>query len=162
MSKISVTLTFAILVSVTFASPIQQDFQPWEGRILGGSIANEFQFPYIARVRSADGNFLCSGAIVNSRWIVTVARCLINRSQINTRVTVGSNSVNEGALLFALQIITHEAYNSNTLSNNIALIQTVTDILYSAAVQPIFLNSIFLGGGVGVELSGWGQASMVC
>lgn len=162
MFKSSVTVLLAFFLSLTFASPVKQEFTPWEGRILGGSEAAEGQIPYQARLRSDQGLFLCSGAIVNQRWIVSVARCLINRSQINTRVTVGSNIINQGALLFLLQMIVHENYNSNTFSNNIALVQTVTDIIYSFNVQPIFLNSVFLGGGVDVELSGWGQVSQVC
>lgn len=162
MTKLSATIIIlAFALCVVLGNPTPKAVVPWQGRIVGGETATDGQFPYQARVRTATGVFLCSGAIVNNKWIVSVAQCLNGRAISETRVSLGFNGVNDGGLMFVLDIIVHEAFNANTLANNIALVQTIAEIIYSSLVQPIYLGSVFLGGGNSVEISGWGQTSSV-
>ena len=47
-----------------------------EINIVGGKDAQEGEYPWMAAIY-ANGNFRCGGAIVDSRWVVTTAQCLL-------------------------------------------------------------------------------------
>lgn len=59
----------------------------------------------------------------------------------------------------ASRIISHPNYSSNTLANDIALIQLSTSVAISNTVKTISLASNTLGSGVSVTVSGWGKTS---
>lgn len=46
-------------------------------RIVGGQIAYEAEFPYIAAlyVTRDSGTFFCSGALIDEEWILTAGSC---------------------------------------------------------------------------------------
>jgi secreted trypsin-like serine protease len=47
-------------------------------RIIGGNVARVGQFPFIAAIyiNTANGNYFCSGALINSEWILTAGQCV--------------------------------------------------------------------------------------
>jgi hypothetical protein len=46
-------------------------------QILGGTLANEGEFPYMAAIYLS-GDFNCGGVILSSRWVLTGAHCLVD------------------------------------------------------------------------------------
>lgn len=52
-----------------------------QGRIINGYEAEPGQFPYQALVRFA-GEYTCGGAILNEKWIVTAASCVVSGSGV--------------------------------------------------------------------------------
>ena len=46
--------------------------------IIGGASARAGQFPFIASIyiNRADGTFFCSGALINSQWVLTAGQCV--------------------------------------------------------------------------------------
>ena len=47
-----------------------------EDRIIGGTVAVEGEFPYIASIQTSGSRHICGGFIYNSKWIVTAASCV--------------------------------------------------------------------------------------
>lgn len=140
---------------------LPEEFSEWEGRIVGGSNAGSGQFPYQVSLRSAANGHFCGGSIISNRYALSAAHCTIGRTTANTRVVVGTHLLNSGGVSHMVQrIVNHGQYNGNTLANDVSLVQTQTNIVYNNLVQPIGLGSVFVGGGVGVAASGWGQTSV--
>jgi len=94
-------------------------------RIVGGTEATDGQFPSAITLQSGAGTSLfCGGSILNQNWALTAAHCIDGRTSVwvryNTRIT-GSNA--GGKAILSSRIIKHESYNSNTIINDVGLIQ---------------------------------------
>lgn len=96
----------------------------------------------------------------NVRWVVSAAHCTIGRSAGNTIVVMGAISRTTGGTTFAVsRIVNHPSYNANSLANDISLLQTASNVGTTSTIAPAALSSSFVGGGVSVIASGWGQTS---
>ena len=69
---------------------------------------------------------------------------------------VGSVTRTAGISHSIARVVINPGYNANTLSNDTAVIQTITNMTFTAAVQPISLGAANLGGGINVVLTGFG------
>lgn len=147
-------------ISLSFAAVLSKDiFEDWEGRIVGGSTASVGQFPYQVSMRTSGNGHFCGGWIQNTRWAVSAAHCTIGRTLANTRVAVGAHSRTDGVSHASARIVNHPNYNSNTLNNDISVIQTSTTITMNARAQPIPLGQATVGAGAAV-ITGWGQTAV--
>lgn len=136
-------------------------------RIVGGKDATEGQFPYQVSLRT---RFLkqhfCGGSIISSRFILTAAHCVEGIfSKPNFVVAViGSIYRKKGGVTVKLNKITsHEEWDRSELVNDIALLRTAEEILFSSTIQPIALTSTdpSENGETPLFLSGWGRNSIV-
>lgn len=129
------------------------------------NVASEWQFPYQVSIRTSfDGHF-CGGAILNKRFILTTANCVhvqipdwiyavygtIQRNESNHRVDIK-------------EIKVHNAFNAKTLDNDIALLQTVQEILFSYRVKSIELPPSYWSYVNYTEptVSGWDDSEVSC
>lgn len=143
------------LVAVSFASPVPDEFLERGGRIVGGFNAGTNQFPYQVSLRSGNFHF-CGGSIINNRWVLSAAHCTVGRGQTSITVVVGTNFLNSGGQRHtSSRIVNHPSYNSNTIANDVSVVQTGGTITFSAAVQAIPLGSTQTGA-VAAVVSGWG------
>lgn len=62
----------------------------------------------------------------------------------------------EGTTYYVSNIINHPEYEKDTLKNDVALIKTSSEILFSKLVEKIAFSSEHIGAGVPAVLSGWG------
>jgi trypsin len=139
---------------------MEEEFQQWAGRIVGGSTASSGQFRYQASLRSTGNAHFCGGSLFSPRWVVSAAHCTIGRSAGNTIIVMGAISRTTGGTTFAVtRLVNHPSYNSNTLANDISLLQTTATVGTTATIAPAALGSAFTGGGVSAIASGWGQTS---
>lgn len=98
--------------------------------------------PYIASLHSSQSNHVCGGAIINQRWILTVAHCVINQPSQNYRIRVGSKLTNTGGELHQVsRIKLHPSFVEKTRVNDIATVKTTKDIIFNVAIRPIQISS---------------------
>ncbi|KAK0168929.1 hypothetical protein PV327_002685 [Microctonus hyperodae] len=91
------------------------------------------KYPYHVSVRR-NNEHICSGSIINNRYIITSQICVIRDSATDLNVIVGTNSLatNPGILYEIEKIIT---YNGD--DDFIALLQTKKPIQYNEFTKPI-------------------------
>lgn len=96
----------------------------------------------------------------SARWVVSAAHCTVGRSGGNTIIVMGAISRTTGGTTFGVsRIINHPSYSSTTLANDISVLETASNVAVTSTIAPATLGSAFVGGGVSVVASGWGQTS---
>jgi hypothetical protein len=75
----------------------------------------------------------------------------------STVVVAGTTHRTVGGQTYRLtSIVLNPSYNPNTFVNDISLLQTSTDVLYSNMVQPATIGSAYIGVDVPLLAMGWG------
>lgn len=135
-------------------------------RIVGGDDAEEGQFPYQVSLRTKlSKQHFCGGSILSSRFILTAAHCTqgVNGKPEYVYAVVGALRRLSGGVVVKLDTITpHENYDQRKFHNDISLLRTADEIVFSNTIQPIALPAQNLPeeGNAEVLLSGWGRTSV--
>lgn len=95
---------------------------------------------------------------------MTAAHCIAINSAPTVSVSVGSSKRrgqdSNRITHRALRILIHPDYDYTPepfqIQNDIAIIRTITQIRFSASVQPIAIGNTFVPSGSQVLLTGWG------
>lgn len=160
MARISilVALLFAHL-AVGSILPHQPVKQFSNGRITGGQAASAGQFPHQVSLQALPlRNHFCGGSILNERWILTAAHCTINRNAGSFVVVTSSHLRSSGRSLSTARVVNHANYDPQRITNDVAVVQTTTNIVFDQTTQPIpLINRDVLSGRL--EVSGWGRLS---
>ncbi|XP_065093803.1 serine protease SP24D-like [Ochlerotatus camptorhynchus] len=129
-------------------------------RIVGGQFAEEKQFPYQVALFKR-GQFMCGGSIIDERWILTAAHCILqlNGSVLPNdalRMRVGTPHLHkEGKVLKPTKIIPHKDYVK--LHYDIALIKLGEAIVFDETMQKLELYLDEVPFGTQVTISGHGK-----
>ncbi|GAB0096573.1 Serine protease 7 [Sergentomyia squamirostris] len=156
-------------------------------RILGGVDTNLNEFPWMVLLeyerRNGTWTQECGGFLINRRYVVTAAHCVLGKAVdnvgrlVNVRIGEyntdtdpdcyndgGEEVCNDPVLNLGVEdVIPHENYIPDTPSNNqndIALIRLSGNVQISESVMPICLPSSDYPGtpvGQSVTIAGWGQ-----
>lgn len=147
-------------------------FVGYNDAILGAQKADPGQFRYQVSIQSVDGDHLCSGAVLNENWIVTVAQCLrkFGSDVQNLRIVVGTNNIRSksGSSYEIEKVVIHPDFEPSRYQNDIALIQTKYQIkIEHFGVFPVdypsYSEDYKIENGIGlfeVTLSGWGPVEV--
>lgn len=144
----------AICIVVASAANIPSEFgvlgdeSTIEPRIIGGEDAKEGQFPYQVSLQRGGSSHFCGASIISNRFILTAAHCfggaISNPEGIHA--VVGTTCVSQGGVTVNIEkVIQHEEWDYGKWRNDIALLRTATEIVFSDTIQPIALptqNSI--------------------
>lgn len=77
------------------------------------------------------------------------------------KVMVGTNLLDEGGDKYEVEkLIPHADYDSEDISNDIALIQLKNNITFGSDVKPVKLPVEDTGSGKKLLLSGWGTTAV--
>ncbi|KAF0981037.1 hypothetical protein FDP41_012825 [Naegleria fowleri] len=159
--------------AASIASSPSSSNSPRSISIAGGSLASSHEFPFMASIQqvlsSTSSSHFCGGSVIAANFILTAAHCVYDNngnilSPSTVRVFAGSSSsscTNLASCNYknALTIIPHPNYNTNTLENDIALIQlngnlnidgTTTRLAYVEG------GSIPLTTNFAATVAGWG------
>ncbi|XP_055531960.1 polyserase-2-like [Wyeomyia smithii] len=121
-----------------------------QGYIFGGKAALEANWPWHAAIyrKLAKGEeYICGGTIISENFVLTAAHCTVSfRSPLsadNFLVKLGLHNRSyptENTVIYeVVEVIRHDAFSSNNLQNDIALLRTEEDITYSDYIQPVCL-----------------------
>lgn len=146
---------FLLLLAITIANSypsltFRRLFENNQHRIGGGTTAQRGQFPYIVSLRRITANMahVCGGSILNERFVLTAAHCIVYVRYIlkdQYIVQVGAHHVrNDGVQHTIRRGIIHEDLDMSKASNDIALIELKDPIVFGPNVQPIQLESEFV------------------
>ncbi|XP_055323201.1 chymotrypsin-2-like [Sitodiplosis mosellana] len=132
-------------------------------RIVGGKDASEGQFPYQVSLRTTlSKQHFCGGSILSSRFILTAAHCSqdINGNPKYVYAVLGALRRLSGGVIVELDKITpHEKWNPAKIQNDVCLLRTAEEIVFSDTIQPIALPTQDTPQKTEVLLSGWGRTS---
>lgn len=136
-----------------------------EGRIVNGRFARPAQFPHQVSIRILGSHHVCGGSILNRLFILTAAQCTQGHLSIPANVTVvvgGLRLVNSGVFYRVRSIYNHPEFNRTTRSNDISIIRTVNDILFTERIRPVILpiSNVPVEGTLRVTISGWGRLTV--
>ena len=137
-------------------------------KIVGGSAAKDGQFPYQVSLRLNNKHF-CGGSIINEKWILTAAHCLVgwanlfllNLNSIKSKqfkcldrglfsvprfndtsidIVAGTNSLDKGGMMYhSKKIMGHPKYNSLLLRHDLGLIELEKPIEFNEKIKPVSL-----------------------
>lgn len=126
--------------------------------MIGGSNAPASGISYQVTFRTIMTLHWCGGSIINLRWVLSAAHCLVDRAVNSITVMVGSNTLDAGGAFHQASLIrVHPSYNRVTFVNDVALLQIQGQFIWTARVQPVALGTIVVGGGINAVFSGWGH-----
>lgn len=132
-------------------------------RIYGGENADIDEFPWLAMLqyenRREERKFSCGGSLINNRYVVTAAHCVVGEvekkegnlvgvrlGEYDTTTDIDCITLDDEQICADPPIdvpveekTTHPEYNEKSMSNDIALLRLNRDILYTDFIQPICL-----------------------
>lgn len=82
---------------------------------------------------------ICSGVILNKRWIITSANCIqkyLNVTELLISYGSADRNASERINVGSEKMILHPKFDSVSLVNNVALIKTKNDIKFNDNVEP--------------------------
>lgn len=168
------TVTGIAIISAVFFFVVQQcgalgvDSELSSERLVGGQLALPGRFSYQVAVFGPDKNtsdsgvaFICSGAIISNRWILTAAFCTHNQQPSELYVLAGAVNLTQGGeRVDVARIIIHPDWTGRHLANNVALLQLSRTLTWGRFIRAIGLRSRFVGNHVRALVSGWGQTEV--
>nr|XP_016926230.1 seminase [Drosophila suzukii] len=125
-------------------------------RIVGGVPVDIGNVPYLVNLRIA-GRFICGGSLVTPQHVVTAAHCVKGVGASRILVVAGVTKLTETGVRSGVdKVYTPKAYNTQTLSTDVAVLKLKAPISGPKVSTIELCNSTFKAGDM-IKVSGWGQ-----
>merc|ERR1712203_695295 len=136
---------------------------PSQDRIVGGFEAQENEWPWQVAL-FIDSAWFCGGALISENYVMTAAHCADGASYFD--IMAGAHNVRASSEPHRVEITsyngwTHPQWDSNTLSNDLALIELPSPIDFNDYIAPSCLPMAGDTADEGelVTVTGWGKPS---
>lgn len=132
-------------------------------RIVGGHVSTPGQWPWmVALVYKGLDHYTgqtCGGSLINPTWVLTAAHCVENETRNTLEVVAHVFDLkNDPGQTFAIKrIVSHLHYHTDTLDNDIALLQLKEPVV-ETPVLPLLSGTDTLAN-VRATIIGWGALS---
>ncbi|KAK2867130.1 hypothetical protein Q8A67_025247 [Cirrhinus molitorella] len=83
----------------------------------------------------------CSGAIIQSQWILTDAHCVYNLEERHSRLASVTTGGSNKQIRDVIGVLVHSYYNPSSLDYNVALLKLNSPLNFSKSTQPVCLPS---------------------
>ncbi|XP_055588074.1 serine protease 1-like [Uranotaenia lowii] len=144
-------LLLGLAVATGFRLTSDDEYDPFEPFIAGGTNAVLGQFPSIVAVAvpAPPNNAFCGGVILNANHILTAARCVLtaqNTLLFPNQVTILSGALQlnfNGPRINIAAIYVHPQYNPFTFANNLAVLRTAINFFPPEVAVPNIGFAVF-------------------
>ena len=152
-------LAVAGLISLVAQGVTQEEIKPFGKRIIGCEPTKVENHPWQVafNVTFPDGKtYLCGGSIITNKWVLTAAHCFHSSSKPGDgRAKSGvTDIVKTGSWAQIERVVRHEAYNSKTNENDVALVKLQAPPKGKAI--PLSVKELNISVGQPLEVTGWG------
>ncbi|MBX3009976.1 MAG: serine protease [Caldilineaceae bacterium] len=125
--------------------PVAEEPADVQAAVVGGTAATPGEYPWQAMLMHK-GSFYCGGSLIEMRWVLTAAHCLVGYAMKDLQVVLGAHdrtATNEASRqrFSPIRIIVHPSYSPATLANDIGLIQLDKGATVTRSVDFIRLDT---------------------
>lgn len=162
MNRSSFITVLLVLLCVT--QSVFSQGRDTTGKIIGGSIAKEGQFPFIIQLFDKQNNYnFCGGSSLGPYHILTAAHCVDGSTADAIQIWAGSLNIYDpaGYKVNVEKIYPHPDYDSFLIENDVAVIKLVKPFPKSVGLRKIKLattNNV-VDVGTTVTTCGWGNTN---
>ncbi|XP_045695880.1 granzyme A-like [Phyllostomus hastatus] len=127
-------------------------------QIIGGSEVTPHSRPYMALLSGVNSS-ICGGALIEDRWVLTAAHCLLNK---RSTVTLGAHSRSkkepEKQILFVKKEFPYPCYDRDTHEGDLKLLQLKkkATINKNVAILNLPKRGSDVKPGTSCQVAGWG------
>lgn len=137
------------------------------GLIVGGTSAGINEFPHQAAIGYPNFNgeieFKCGGSLISELFILTAAHCEKADRVSPSTIRLGDLNLKENEISLPEvdipidQFISHEAYNTESKKNDIAVVKMRHPAIFSKSIRPACLQQTDNIGKNKAIATGWGK-----
>lgn len=144
--------------------------QYWGEKIVGGSEVSIVKYPWQVSLRNVKygGRHFCGGSLLNTRFVLTAAHCVVDEQAADLSVVLGStrsHTMNRQARKVGVKrLLPHQKYSPSVLNDDIALIELQEEVSEATKLDFPFIRGVclpkaneeFEGSST---VTGWGRVS---